>query len=268
MTTEVSQAQVSVASGSVTTAPVRVKVPTLLQQSQVECGAASLGMILAHLGRWETLENLRQACGVTRDGANAIAIMQAAEHYGLTPEGHRGMVSDLNGISAPAIVWVRRSHFIVLEGAHNGTFHVNDPARGRYQLTTDEFTQMFSGAAITFTKTADFTPGGHPYRVMPALWKRLRNSKRGVEFAFFAGILAMLLGLVLAPVSQLFINGVLGSERKSLLAALAAILLIIGLFRGGLTLLQYSVIARLQAKFSLVGTSGFVERLMRLPLGF
>jgi ABC-type branched-subunit amino acid transport system ATPase component len=225
-------------------------------------------MVLAHFGRWETLEKLRHACGVTRDGANAVAIMQAAEGYGLEPEGRRGTVADLDGIAVPAIVWIRRSHFIVLEGTHGGTFHVNDPAKGRYQLTTEEFTQLYSGAVITLTKTANFTPGGHAYRATPSLWERLRNSKRGVEFTFFAGILAMLLGLVLAPVSQLFINGVLGSERKSLLAALAATLLIIGLFRGGLTLLQYSVIARLQAKFSLVGTSSFVERLMRLPLGF
>lgn len=268
MVTEVAPGQNGVTEVSVTSTPNRVKVPTLLQQAQVECGAASLGMILAHFGRWETLENLRHACGVTRDGANAVAIMQAAEDYGLEPEGRRGTVDDLDGISVPAIVWVRRSHFIVLEGAHGGTFHVNDPAKGRYQLTTEEFTELYSGGVLTFSKTPDFTPGGHAYRATPSLWKRLRNSKRGVEFTFFAGILAMLLGLVLAPVSQLFINGVLGNERKSLLAALASILLIIGLFRGGLTLLQYSVIARLQAKFSLVGTSSFVERLMRLPLGF
>jgi len=268
MVTKVAPGQNGVTEVSVTSTPNRVKVPTLLQQAQVECGAASLGMILAHFGRWETLENLRHACGVTRDGANAVAIMQAAEDYGLEPEGRRGTVDDLDGISVPAIVWVRRSHFIVLEGAHGGTFHVNDPAKGRYQLTTEEFMELYSGGVLTFSKTPDFTPGGHAYRATPSLWKRLRNSKRGVEFTFFAGILAMLLGLVLAPVSQLFINGVLGNERKSLLAALASILLIIGLFRGGLTLLQYSVIARLQAKFSLVGTSSFVERLMRLPLGF
>ena len=268
MVTEVAQAQDGVATESITTTPNRVKVPTVLQQAQVECGAASLGMVLAQLGRWETLETLRHACGVTRDGANAPAIMQAAEQYGLAPDGHRGTVADLNGISVPAIVWIRRSHFIVLEGAHGGTFYVNDPAKGRYQITTEEFIQMYSGAAITFTKTADFTPGGHAYRATPALWRRLRNSKRGIDFTFFAGILAMLLGLVLAPVSQLFINGVLGNERKSLLAALAAILLVIGLFRSGLTLLQYSVIARLQAKMSILGTGSFVERLMRLPLSF
>lgn len=253
---------------AVRTSPVRAKVPTILQQAQVECGAASLGMVLAHFGRWETLDTLRVACGVSRDGANAVAIMTAAEDFGLQPEGHRGTYEDLNGLSVPAIVWVRRSHFVVLEGAANGVHHINDPARGRYSLPTDEFAAMYSGAAITFTKKADFTASGHPYRATPALWARLRHSKSGVNFAIATGLIAMLLGLVLAPVSQLFINGVLGEGSKALLASLIAILLVIGVFRGGLTLLQYGVISRLQAKISLVGSATFVDRLLRLPLGF
>lgn len=253
---------------AVKTSPRRVKVPTLLQQSQVECGAASLGMILAHYGRWETLDDLRVTCGVSRDGANAIAIMTAAENYGLQTEGHRGTVGDLDGLSVPAIVWVNRSHFIVLEGAQGGTYHVNDPAKGRYPLTSDDFAAMYSGAAITFTEGPNFTKGGHPYRATPALWSRLKNSQSGVRFAMFAGVLAMLLGLVLAPVSQLFINSVLGQGVEKILGSLIAILLVIGLFRGGLTLLEYGVIARLQAKLGLVGTAKFVERLMRLPLQF
>lgn len=253
---------------AVRTAPGRVKVPTLLQQSQVECGAASLGMVLAHFGRWETLESLRAACGVSRDGASAVDIMTAAESYGLTVGGHRGTVSDLDGLAVPAVIWVRRSHFVVLEGAHGGRYYLNDPARGRYSVDADEFTDMYSGAAITFATTPAFTKGGHPYRATPALWRRLRNSKRGVQFAMFSGILAMLLGLVLAPVSQLFINGVLGESNKALLASLVVILLVIGLIRGGLTLLEFGVIARLQAKLTLVGTGTFVDRLIRLPLAF
>ena len=246
----------------------RVPVPSILQQAAVECGAASLGMILAHYGRWETLEQLRNACGVSRDGSTAINIVRAAESYGLEGQGHRGGIQDLQGLAMPAIIWWRRSHFMVLEGASGGAFHVNDPARGRYTLSTDDFAAGYSGAAITFTKTDRFTRGGHRYRVVPALWARLSSSKPGVGFVIFAGMLAMLLGLITAPLSQIFINDVLGQGRNGIIPGLVAALLMVGLFRGGLTLLEYGVIARLQLKTTLVGSTDFLSRLVRLPLMF
>ncbi|HAN72345.1 MAG TPA: NHLP family bacteriocin export ABC transporter peptidase/permease/ATPase, partial [Actinobacteria bacterium] len=115
---------------------------------------------------------------------------------------------------------------------------------------------------------ASFTPKGHAYRATPALWARLRNSASGVRFAIFAGVLAMILGLVIAPIGQVFINSALGQGREAIIPVLALALLAIGLFRGGLTLLEYGVISRLQAKMTLVGTGTFTERLMRLPLMF
>ena len=73
----------------------RVKVPTMLQMEATECGAAALGMVLAHYGLWIPLEKLRQECGVNRDGSKASCILRAARRRNCKADGYRWTADDL-----------------------------------------------------------------------------------------------------------------------------------------------------------------------------
>lgn len=67
----------------------RVKVPTILQMEATECGAASLAMILAYYGLWIPLEQMRQECGVDRNGSKASSILKAARKHKCDARGYR-----------------------------------------------------------------------------------------------------------------------------------------------------------------------------------
>jgi len=225
-------------------------------------------MVLAHYGLWRSLDELRHDLGVNRDGASAQDIVDGGKFFGLEPSGSRVAAADLGKISVPAILWWKRCHFLVFEGASHGQFHLNDPARGQVSLPIEEFEAGYSGVALEFKKTDAFVKGGHKFSTTASLWSRLKHSKKGVTFAIYAGVLGTLLGLLVAPFSQVFINDALGDAHRDVLPGLIAAVLAVGILRAGINLLQYGVISRLQAKFSLVGTASLLERMVRLPMLF
>src|SRR5665647_900127 len=84
-----------------------VKVPVVMQMEALECGAASLCMVLAYYGKWLPLEQVRTDCGVSRDGSSAKNVVKAARAYGLKAAGFRMEPSALSGIDFPAITYIQ-----------------------------------------------------------------------------------------------------------------------------------------------------------------
>ena len=80
------------------------RVPYIPQMEMVECGAASLAMVMAYHGRNVPLAEVRQACGVSRDGASALGIITGARANGFEAEGLRTDPEDLADVPLPAIL--------------------------------------------------------------------------------------------------------------------------------------------------------------------
>ena len=148
-------------------------VPVIMQMEALECGAASLAMVLAYYGKWLPLEQVRFDCGVSRDGSNARNILKAARSYGLAAKGYRYEPNDLRHDGKfPCIIHWNFNHFVVLDGFRGNKAILNDPAKGKYAVSLKTFDDSFTGICLLFEPTEDFTPGGKPPSVLAYAKKR------------------------------------------------------------------------------------------------
>ena len=156
----------------------RAKTPTVLQLEAVEWGAAALGSILGYHGLHIPLSELREECGVNRDGSRAANVIKAARLHGLEAKGYRRDASTLFEKDVfPTIVFWRHSHFLVVEGADDKRVYLNDPASGHRRVTHEEFERDYSEVVLEFSPGPDFKKGGRPYKIWEGLKERLTGEK-------------------------------------------------------------------------------------------
>ncbi|HWM90081.1 MAG TPA: NHLP family bacteriocin export ABC transporter peptidase/permease/ATPase subunit [Thermoanaerobaculia bacterium] len=248
--------------------PKAVRTPTVLQMEALECGAAALAIVLAHFGRWIPLEELRIACGVSRDGSKASNVVKAARQYGLEAKGFKHEPKTLRTLGMPAILHWNFNHFVVLEGFRKGRVHLNDPAVGPRVVTEEELDQAFTGVVLTFKPGPGFERRGEPPRLIPALRRRLAGSRAALAFVLLAGLALVVPGLTVPVFSKVFVDGILLEGRTEWLRPLLLAMGLTALLLGGLTWLQQSYLLRLETRMAVGDSSRFLWHVLRLPVEF
>ena len=247
---------------------LRVKTPTVLQMEAVECGAASLAMILAYYGRYEPLEKLRVACGVSRDGSKASSLIKAARIYGFEAKGFRIEPEGIFEKRLPMILFWNLYHFVVLEGYKDGIYYINDPGSGPRKVTQQEFSDSFSGVALTFAPTADFKKGGKPFSLVDALKKRLPGLESALLYIVLVTLLLVLPGLVVPSFLRIFIDYILVKGMNGWLQPLLVGMLLTALLQGALAWLQQHYLLKTETKLALTSSTKFFNHVFALPIRF
>ena len=175
------------------------KVPVVMQLEALECGAASLCMILAYYGKWVPLEQVRTDCGVSRDGASARNVLRAARSYGMKAQGCRAEPTALrNQGKFPCIIHWEFNHFVVCNGFKGDKAYLNDPAKGTYTVSLEQFDKSFTGIALMIQPGDDFTPGGKPKSILSFARKRLQGTGPAVLFVILTTVITSLTGIISA----------------------------------------------------------------------
>ncbi|MFJ3202216.1 NHLP family bacteriocin export ABC transporter peptidase/permease/ATPase subunit [Streptomyces sp. NPDC086989] len=252
--------------------PRPVRTPTVLQMEAVECGAAALAMVLGRYGRFVPLEELRIACGVSRDGSRAGNLLKAARGYGLTAKGMQMDLAALAGVSPPAVLFWEFNHYVVYDGmgrrfGRRGVY-VNDPAKGRRFVPMEEFDTAYTGIALVFEPGPGFRRSGRRQGVLGAMPARLRGTSGTMLAAVLASLLLVAVGATVPALSRTYIDTFLIGGQTSLLGVLFPSMAAALLLTAVLTSLQQANLLRGRIISSTLGSARFLRHLLRLPVSF
>jgi NHLM bacteriocin system ABC transporter peptidase/ATP-binding protein len=246
----------------------RGATPTVLQMEAVECGAAALAMVLGHYGRWVPLEELRVACGVSRDGSKASNVLRVARTFGMQAKGYKKEPAGLRDLKLPLIVFWNFNHFLVVEAFAGGRVYLNDPAAGRRWVTEEEFDQSFTGVVLAISPGPGYRPGGQAPSVLRALASRFSGHGGALWFLLLCGLALVLPGLVIPVFARVFVDEILIDGRQSwllpLLVGMGATAVLRAVFKG----FEQHYLLRVETKMALAQSARFFWHVLRLPVEF
>lgn len=245
------------------------RVPVVLQMEAVECGAASLAMILAYYKRFIPLEKMRIDCNVTRDGSLAKYIVKAAAKHELETKAYKMDPEQIRQRQDfPMIIHWNFNHFVVLCGFRGKDAVINDPASGRIRVPAEVFDRSFTGIALCFRPGEAFERIGMPAQTGGFIKKMCRGQKAAFVFVIVLGAVYSLLNGLPPVFYKIFTDRILLGGSPEWLPALLLAMLVTGtgmLLAGGL---QVLFAKRLQAQLRIREAAVFFRKLLRLPAAF
>jgi len=248
----------------------RRRVPVLTQLSEVECGAACLAMVLSYYGRKTGVSEIRERCGVGRDGLSALSLVQAARSYGLRIRAISLQHTDFRFVTLPAIIHWEFNHFLVVECWSPSFVDVVDPASGRKRLSADEFDAGFTGVVLMLEPGPQFDRQTItlPLTLRTYLMNYLKRTPLVFVQIIAATLLLELLGLAVPVLTAVVVNQVIPFHMNAILPYLAAGLFIFVLSQLVIMLLRALLLIYLQARLDTHVMLTSFEHLLTLPLSF
>ena len=134
----------------------------VMQDGPKDCGiCALLTIIKSHNGN-VSKEYLRNITNTTKNGVNALSLVEAGKKLGFYTEGVKGDIEKIEDRYLPCIAHViidgKYNHFVVIHKIDRQNHYVTiaDPARGIIKLDIDKFRSISTSTYLFFIPIKNF----------------------------------------------------------------------------------------------------------------
>lgn len=255
----------------------------------MDCGPASLAMIVRYYGREPDIERLRDLCALGKTGVSLLGISKAAEEIGLKTIGGRVSLDTLvEEAPLPCIAHWDQSHFVVIDRVTRRrggdyTIHIADPGKGLRSLDRKTFCDHWvstvtggeeRGIVLLLEPTeAFYAPEEDGERRgkrgnLRFLMGYLRRYRRYFVQLILGLIVGALLQLIFPFLTQAIVDVGIGSRDIGFIWTILLAELMLLLSRTGIDFVRSKILLHISTRINISLISDFFIKLMRLPMRF
>ncbi len=259
------------------------------QRDAMDCGPASLAMIVSYYGREPDIDRLRDLCALGKTGVSLLGISKAAEEIGLKTIGGRISFKTLvEEAPLPCIAHWDQNHFVVIDRVthHRSgdyTIHLADPGKGLRSLDRKTFCDHWvstvtggeeRGVVLLLEPTeAFYAPEEDGERRskrgnLRFLMSYLRRYRRYFVQLILGLVVGALLQLIFPFLTQAIVDVGIGSRDIGFIWTILLAELMLLLSRTGIDFVRSKILLHISTRINISLISDFFIKLMRLPMRF
>lgn len=245
------------------------RVPMILQSEAPECGIACVAMIASYHGHATDLISMRTRLSPSLKGITLLQVSQVAETMGLASRGVKADIPALGKLQLPAILHWDMNHFVVLTAVDAKSITVNDPGRGVRKLSLAEAGKHYTGVAMEFTPTPNFTKQDERKQIGATQLLSVGSGLGGAIAQLVLLSLAIEVFAIAMPfLLQLTVDRVLVGRDKDFLTVLGVAFIALVVIQVVVTAVRAWVGVYLSTRFNLRLLTVLFNHLLRLPLAW
>ncbi|MCT4139398.1 peptidase domain-containing ABC transporter [Elizabethkingia anophelis] len=245
-----------------------------LQKDQTDCGIGCLLSLVRYYGGNNTIENLREKSGTSKQGTTLLGLYQAANSIGFDAEGCEADINTLIQHGEPVILHVimdeKYEHYVVCYYYENNQFCIGDPSRGIVNWTQEELEQNWkTKTCLTLKPNNDFIKTEYTNKAKKEwLISLLKEDQEAIYTILVLGIIMTLLGMSMSIFSQKLIDDILPQKKIKILMLSIAFLGFLLFVRVFIQALRDFYIIKQNKAFNERINYSFFSALLHLPKTF